>query len=248
MVKIRVITLVLIAQVSSSGLLSQNPENKPILFNDLREEFCAEIVKRDLDLLLIETHRRPGYKGLVIFHGSRILEGRNLSYLRSIKNYLRFRGVGSEHLTLVRGRNEDKIRAELWQIPINGVSHAREASVPKKKILKTVLFDRSWADWYKSVGDEWTIYSGGWVLEGCGFDPNFDEFSSRLLADDRLTGYIVILNSENQAKKVKKFSINELVKKFEVPRKRLKVVVVNKAEKQQIELWLVPNGEPPPLP
>lgn len=247
--KISVFTVAAIALVLIAVLRTYSQSTlAPILYEELGNDLCTEYIAHDIDTFAIKLQNDPGSKGLIIFHGFAGEEGRNLTYLKAISGRIKTRGYDSDRLAIRRGSDRLKRGVEFWFIPENGVPPEFDPYVEKKSVLKATLFDRGWADWHNVDAVGWTIYSYDWLNWGCDLDFNMSDYAKLILADENLTGYLLIYNSKKQAKLVSNFALNELTEKYEVPAERLKVLIKPKQKEPQLELWLVPNGDLPPKP
>ena len=250
--KLIILSLILAVLFTSFQVCLGQKESKPILYKELVEEYCNEIWKRDVDLFLNEASKYPDSKVYILFNGKNSLEGKNLLYLEQSRNYIKFRGFDVNRVVTVRGENKDKMTLQLWIVPTDAVPPTVSKNFVKEKIDSTILFDKSWADWYQGVVLEWTIYSYSYVNEGCGVDLNMKAFAETLNSQSNLTGYLVVYTKfgkgKRQAKKVTDFALKELTRQYKVPKSRLKTIYGGNGNEPELELWFVPDGNNLSLP
>lgn len=227
-------------------------EPKSILFGELFDQICSEILAYKLDYFLVELHKNPDAKGYVVFNGKTAQEGKNLLYLEEPLKYIRFRGFDINRIVTVRGENKDKMTMQFWIVPNGAKTPTVEKNLIKEKIDSTTRFDVAWADWHKWNNSEWTIYSHSFVEWGCEMDLNMKAFAETLRSQSNLTGYLIVYpkfgKGKNQAKKVTDFAVKELTQQHKISKERLKIIYGGNRNEPQLELWLVPNGNKPPMP
>jgi len=243
---------VVLVVFSSFFLISFGQEKpKPILFEELTDEYCSEMLSVHFDHFIIKLNELPNSKGYIVFHGKNSLEGKNLLYFEIIQKYLvGFRGFEASRIATIRGENKDKMIMHLWIVPSGAESPTVAKNFVEEKIDSTTLFDKGWADWYKWNDSEWTIYSYSFVEWGCEMDVNIEAFAENLRTQSNLTGYLVVYTKfgkgKNQAKKVTDFAIKELTRQHKIPKERIKTIYGGNRNKPELELWLVSNGSNPP--
>ncbi len=245
------IPLFLTILFASFQILLGQKEAKPILFEELTDEYCSEILALKLDHFIIELNKHPNSKAFVIFNGKNLQEGKNLRYLELPQKYLEGnRGFEAERITTIRGENKDKMIMQFWVVPEQAKAPKLEKEFVKELISSTTRFDVAWADWHKWNDLEWTIYSYSFVEWGCEIDLNMKAFAETLRSQSNLTGYLVVYTAfgkgKTQAKKVTNFAIKELSREHKIPKERLKTIYGGNRKEPQLELWLVPNGNNPP--
>ncbi len=217
-------------------------------------KICSEYLMAHYDLFLADLQNHPGDLGYIVFYGDRSLEGINLNYIRFVGvNYPRFRGFPIERLIIARGADRDEMKIQLWRVPPGAELPEPERKFVAEKIAATTLFDRNWADFHKSITNEFGIYSNNFYeANGCDFSPNAVDFADILLKNPELTGYLIVYgkigNGKRRADRVAAFAVDDLVRNYKVPRTRLKAVYGGNRREPEIELWFVPRGEKPPAP
>jgi hypothetical protein len=244
--------LLLIILFSSLQIYFGQNEIKPILFDELADEYCSEILALKLDMFSIELNKHSDSRAYIIFQGKNSQEGKNLLYLLQPQKYLGYRGIKEDKIVTIRGENKDKMTMQLWVVPNGATPPIIEKSFLKKEIDSTTLFDKSWADWYKWNSSEWTIYGYSFVEWGCEMDLNMKGFAETIHSQPNLTGYLVVYTKfgkgKNHAKKVTDFAIRELSRQHKVSKEKLKTIYGGNRNTPELELWVVPNGDNPPIP
>ena len=243
---LKILFLVLIACAVSQAAFSQK-ETQAILFDEFGE-VCYEDFSARYDSFANALQNDPASNAFIVFNGNKSREGANLNFVKALLNYAVIqRGLDKSRIVIFRGENLDKAKTQFWLVPAGANTPETGTAFKNEKISATSRFDSSWADFYKSEG-KLDIYQDGFHNLGCDFLPNTAEFSKVLLADENLTGYLVIYgNKKSRAERVVKFAADDLVKNYKVPRKRLKTVYGGKREEPQIEFWFVPKNDKPPV-
>lgn len=232
--------------------VGQKPQ-KSILFEELIDQYCSEILALELDLFITELNKLPDSKAYVLFYGKNSQEGKNLLYSKVPQKYLvNSRGFSDDRIITLRGENKDKMVIQFWIVPSGSEPPTIGKNFVKEKINSTTLFDKSWTDWHKWNGTEWTIYSFSFAEWGCEMDVNMKAFAESLHSQPDLTGYLVVYTKfgkgKNQAKKVIDFAVKDLTRQHKVPLEKLKTIYGGNRTEPELELWLVPNGNKPPTP
>jgi hypothetical protein len=143
------------------------------------------------------------------------------------------------------------MQIQFWIVPAGADVPKPEKEFAEQKITSTTLFDKNWADFNRDYG-KLDIYSNGFLDLGCEFSPNVREFAKMLISNPELTGYLVIYTKFGKGIKhgnqVASFAVNDLVRNYSAPRNRLKTIYGGNRDEPEIELWLVPKGDKPPIP
>jgi hypothetical protein len=228
-------------------------EKTEALLIDEFDKLCSEEVMARYDSFLGELGNNPSAMGYFVFYGDAQREGGNLNFIAFLKDiYPDSRRFDKTRLAVVRGANRPQMHVQFWVVPPGAEAPTPEKEFLREKINSTKIFDKNWADFYKDYGGTTEIYSSSFLELGCEFAPNVREFAKILLADAELTGYLVVYTKFGKGAKrgnqVAAFAVNDLVKNYKAPRSRLRTIYGGSREKPELELWLVPKGDKPPVP
>lgn len=242
------LTVVAVVSVSAQHLASSR------LYRDFGK-VCNEEVQAVMDGFLGELRAFENSKGYIVFHGDRNAEGRNVYYIGyMLKYYPASRKIDESKLILLRGEDREKMSVQFWIVPAGGQAPNVEKEFTAPIINETSLYDRNWADFYNGIEGKGPrmIYQPGFFELGCEFPPNAGGFAQVLLENPDLTGYVITYTKFGRGAKrgnaVSQFAVNELVRDYKVPRKRLKMIYGGNRTEPEIEFWLLPKGGKPPIP
>ena len=77
--KLKIIfTSVLIFLLTVQISFAQPNQKEAFLLREVREGYCSETLRLELDTFLIELQNTPLSKGVIIFHGKNNQEGKNI--------------------------------------------------------------------------------------------------------------------------------------------------------------------------
>lgn len=240
-----------IALLASKFVFSQEGP-KAVLLDEFGK-ICSEDFMARADGFYIQLRNDPNAKGYIVFTGDRNVEGRNIYWVSALTVWypgqMRF---DRSRIVLVRGENQDDMKVQFWLVPAGAQPPVPDKEFKPSKITETTLFDRNWADFYWDESGYAQIYVNGFFDLGCEFPPNAGQFAKTLLSDRSLTGYVLVYTAPNGGAKrgnmVGRFAVNALVRNDKVPRSRLKMIYGGRRGKPEVELWLVPKGQKPPVP
>jgi hypothetical protein len=227
---------------------------KAILIDEFGK-ICSEDFMARYDNFLIQLQNAPTAKGYFIFYGDRNVEGRNVNYINAFRAwYPAIHRFDASKLIVLRGDDRDEMHVQLWVVPAGAEPPKPDKDYVRATIVETVLYDRNWADFYNGIEGKGPleIYSNGFFDLGCEFAPNVGGFAKTLFENTELIGYLITYTKFGRGvmrgTQVGQFAINALVKNYKVPRKRLKLIYGGNRKEPEIELWLVPKDQKPPVP
>lgn len=197
---------------------------------------CDEAIMSSVAGFAAEIQNEPKAKGFIIFYGSEIDEGNNLSLIEWFKFYSK--GAGFE-VSVIRGANRKEPKVEFWVVP--------EGAEPPKPITNFVspVFNSKtrfdFADAFIEPGVSDNLQPSHSEL-GCQLQPNLAEFATILLENESLNGLIIVDNrSRKSANSVAKIIVNELNKTHKLQRNRFRLNFRYQAEFGKAELWFIPK-------
>ena len=242
-------TFLLILAAFQFGFSQEKP--KAILFDEFGK-FCSEEFSALLDAYISELRRNSIVTGHIIFYGEKLFpEAQNQNYLNAVRPFIRFRNFDMSRFIILRGENREKMVTQFWIVPAGAVPPIPEKPFVESKITSTTLYDKGFADFNRESG-KLDIYVNGFLDLGCDFSPNRNAFAKVLLDNPNLNGYLIIYTKfgkgKRRANQVLNFALKELVNNFKVPRTRLKTIYGGNREEPEIEFWLVPKDDKPPMP
>ncbi len=231
------------------GFSQEKP--KADLFSEFGK-FCSEEFSAHLDAYINELSNNPTSTGYIVFYGEKsIPEAKNQHYSNAAKYLSRFRKFDLSRFVFLRGENREAMLTQFWVVPVGANPPILEKPFVESKITSTTLFDNGYADFNKYFGKR-DIYINGFLDLGCDFSPNRNAFAKVLLSNQDLSGYLIVYTKfgkgKSRANKIGKFALKELVKDYKIPRERLTMIYGGNREEPEIEFWLVPKNDKPPVP
>ncbi len=245
------IFLVLIILFVSFQIRFGQEQPNPILIDEFGK-LCSEDVMARYDNFLVQLHNDPSAQGYFVLYGDDSTEGKNLNFARYLTEfYPTVRNFDGSRFSLVRGENQNEMKIQFWIVPAGATPPKPDNFFSEDKITTTEQFDKSWAD-FNNWSGRLDIYSDGFLDLGCEFSPNRAAFAKTLLANPKLTGYLVVYTKFGKGVKrgnqIANFALRDLTKNYKVPRSRLKTIYGGNRQEPEIELWFVPKGDKPPMP
>lgn len=236
-------TVLLLLAISLTAFSQEKPEAQLI---DEFGRICSEDLMARYDGFLIRLQNDPSAAGYIVLHGENSQEGSNILYADFLtKIYPERRGYASERIVFVRGENLDALKTLFWIVPAGAEPPDVENLFEPKKTVSSERFQKTAAEIFKYDSGE--DFINGFYELGCDFAPNFKDFTKKLLENEKLKGYLIIHAKKNKAEKIEKIARKNLTGIYKVPKNRLKIIYGEKLEDPEIELWLVPEGEKPPV-
>jgi len=237
---------------------------KAVLFSEFGK-VCSGEFTAHLNAYIKEIANNPTMTGYLIFYGEKSLpEGKNQNYYRATQYLLRFRRFDISRIVFSRGENRETMLTQFWIVPAGASPPIPDKSFVEHKVVSTTLFDNGFADFnrfYEHLDiyinafvdyDNLDIYGNAFLVSGCDFSPNRNAFAKVLLANKNLDGHLIIYTKfgkgKNRAKRIANFALKELVENFKIPPTRLKTIYGGNRGEPEIEFWLVPKDEKPPVP
>jgi hypothetical protein len=240
-----------IALLASKVVFSQET-NKAVLIDEFGK-LCSEDFMARADQFYIHLQNDPNAIGYIVFTGDRKFEGRNVYWVNAMTVwYPRIMKRDLSRIVLVRGENQDDMKVQFWLVPAGATPPKPDKEFKPSVITETILFDRGWADLHLDESKHLEIYSNGFFDNGCEFPPNVGALARTLLENPDLTGYLITYTKFGRGARrgiqVGRFAVNNLGKEHKIPRKRLKMIYGGSRKQAEVELWLVPKGQKPPIP
>ena len=251
--ELKKIFLVLIVLAASFQICFGQEQRQAFLVDEFGK-LCSEEVMARYDGFMVQLGNDPSAAGYFVFYGDEKFEGRNLNFISYLKDiYPNFRKFDKSRLAVLRGENRSQMHIQFWVVPAGANPPTPEKEFIQPKPDKTTLFDKNRADFHKADDGKLEIYSNSFLdYLGCEFSPNVSEFAKTLIDSPELTGYLVIYTKFGKGLKrgnqVSAFAVNDLTRRYKVPRNRLKTIYGGNRENPEIELWFVPKNDKPPTP
>lgn len=242
------------AQIAASTgqLISPDEPRKFDEFGDILPTYK----KARLDKYVVELQRATDSKGVVIvYRSSRDLPGLNVRLLRFFQHYLMdVRGFSSDRITFIDGEDkgwENRVSQELWVIP-NGTD-PRAVLSKKEPWVPDRGYTRKYDEYYFSVPGDYEYEEG----EG----ESLPEFAEAVRKEANAVAYVTVygqyyvdhnpyvvhLDRTARVTKIVSTIQRDLVRKHGLPRSRVRVVNGGYRRSREVELWIVPPGEHPPI-
>ncbi|HEX8196759.1 MAG TPA: hypothetical protein VF571_11275 [Pyrinomonadaceae bacterium] len=258
---------------SINFVAAQENENKksPQLIDEYgRIIVSAEIAR--LDNYAVAMQNDPTAKAFIIQYRSHYqLRGAGFRHLKGIENYLvNSRGFDSKRIVLIDGGAVNCPKTELWLAP------AGTAPKPTENPYQTVFEDfesaRKFDEFYYPSANEDTTYIDIWNGYGFGFANSIEPYAAALFKEPKSVAYIIFYPrydvqrfeyTEENGRTYKKGEIisdsprttaqimraikNEMVRKYNFPAARIKLVKGGYRKFRAVETWILPRGEHPPV-
>lgn len=205
-------------------------------------------LKARLDNFAIRLQQEPTTKGFMIVYVSRRdLPGLSMRLAGRAKDYLvNSRGIQADRLVMVDGGVTDCLTQEFWIVP--------PGATPKPRNSGRGLFrdtDSAWKfdEYYYPLPetyDEGDEYAGN----------SLEAYADALQKNPRSRAYILTYqqygagqkpDTPNTAMRMFKAVQKDLVNKYKIAASRIRFMNGGHRKQRQIELWLVPRGQHPPI-
>ncbi|HLM61960.1 MAG TPA: hypothetical protein VK308_14235 [Pyrinomonadaceae bacterium] len=209
--------------------ISFSQENsEAILADELQALYCDDYWAR-IDAFMAELHKNQLY-GQIIIYGKENELIQNLTYEQWTNGIIKFRGFDKNRIEVVRGALGKNIKIQFWKVP-----KGQEPPSVKKD---------NWSYKLPDLAKPFVFFNYEDII--CLSSPSpIKDYADILLANPKARGHLVIRDKTN--KKFRKTEIevlDELVNKYKIPRRRLKVFnVINKKpllSSPDVEFWIVP--------
>jgi hypothetical protein len=219
---------------------SQQIEPKPVLIDEVEGRLCGDPWKARLDNFAVALSNEPNSRGYIILYGTAD-ESENQQFLIFFKTYLSLvRDISKDRLIVLRGNSGEKMRVQLWFVPIGAEVKPSEQYKPvtfsQPTILRTV--------WYDDKGSYFN--DGGGLMNDACAAFSVSGFANILKENSNLLGYLVIFTDfrrgANKADKAARYALRDL-RKFKAPMNRIKTFYGGNRREAEIEFWLVPEGQ-----
>ncbi len=240
-------------------ILAQNNVSlaNAILIDEFGHLQVSELAAR-LDNLVSQSQNQPGSKIYLLHFRSRLeLPGASSRFLNGMKNYLmKGRGVSGEQIVLVEGGAINCRTTQLWVAPIG--------TVPKSEISAyQITFEddgsaRKFDEYYFDLDFSGSDYID--IENGYGFgDVNsLDAFAAAVKKEKGATAYVIIYqqfegrydgqtDAPNTAAKMARKIRSDLINKHKLAASKIRIVNGGNRKLRQVELWILPGGEHPPV-
>lgn len=237
-----------------------------VKFDEFGDVYWSDLIAR-LDNFAVELQNSPTTRGHMIFYRSRRdLPGLSSRYAGAAQSYmLDLRSVDPAQLTVVDGGARDCVGGELWIVPAG-------AAMPKPDATRNYSFvdtDTAYkfdATYYPLASD---LADSGSLEVGA----NLQGFAVRLKEQPGARGYIIVY-AQHHVERLEEEAANgkvkiltrvttdppgtvrrilasekaELVKRYGITPTRVVTIDGGYRKGRNIELWIVPRGERPPVP
>lgn len=259
---------------SINFVAAQENENKksPLLLDEYGADLnvSAEIAR--LDSYAIALLDDPQAKGFIFHYRSRHqLPGAGFRRLKGIENYLiKTRGFEKNRFVLVDGGAVNCPKTELWFAPAGTAAKSKEDSYQTHYVDTESV--RKFDEYYYSLNPDNPDYMGIEYGYGFGSVNSLEAYAAALFKEPKSLAYIIVYPqyyvqkfeyTEESGRNYKKGEIisdsprtttriiravkNEMIKKYNFPAARLKIVNGGFRKFRKIETWILPRGEHQPV-
>jgi hypothetical protein len=209
--------------------ISFSQENSDvILVDEVQAAYCDDYWAR-IDAFLDELHKTQLH-GQIIIYGKENELLQNLTYEQWTNGIINFRGFDKNRIEVVRGALGENIKIQFWK-------------VPKGQRIPSIKKD----NWSYKLPDSikpfiFVTYEG----TECPSSPSpIKHYADVLVANPKARGHLVIRGKTNKNFRETEVDVlNELVDKYKVPRRRLKIFYQLHKKPQlldtDVEFWIVP--------
>lgn len=251
--------------LSSSGQTQNQTARK---FDEFGDILYSDLIAR-LDNLAVMLQAEPNSRGFLIVYGTRRdLPGLSSSLALRMKDYLvNTRGISKEHVFTLDGGILDCLTQELWIVPIGSAPTLRSEAR-----LRYSHFDSAWKfyeygflppEFYKRFGVSRTEDSDADQLEAYANEVKKNRrFKACIIAyaqynpQPGLADYSgnyepsreVRLDPLGTALKRLELEKRFLIRVYGIPASRIRTIDGGYQKHRSVELWIVPGGEPLPIP
>jgi hypothetical protein len=238
-------------------------------YDEFGEILYTELIAR-LDGFAIELHNQPNARGFIITYRSpRDLPGISSRLSVAPKNYLiNERGIPAERIVTVDGGIASCLIQELWVVP-TGTTPTRRSDAYARDFIDTDSA-RKFDVFYFPLPQDISAYPS------FGDSPEYVEsFAAALRREPRALAYVIAypqyyienrdeyfpdgrirrrnrrvahLDPPGTAQRMLRIERNHLIRTFGISPLRIRTVNGGYRRSRQIELWIVPRGEHPPIP
>jgi hypothetical protein len=233
--------------VFSSAQASPNTQ-AAIKFDEFGDIQYSDLIAR-LDNFAIQLQQQPGTRGfIIIYRTRRDLPGMSSRLGSRMKNYLiNSRRVPSQLVVTVDGGIASNLAQELWIVPVGSTPK------PRNDVYIGQLMDiaSAWKfdEYYYPLPQDPNEYDN---------DPNsLESFAEALRTYSKSQAYILAYpqyyrrsvhpDPPNTALKMLRAVKDELISEYKIAPSRIKLVNGGYRKVRQVELWIVPQGEHPPI-
>ena len=217
-----------------------------VLVDRTENSFCTEDVRARLDTFLIELQQRPGAIGYVIGTADSSIPGRFSKYFKTIQSQIRFRRFDPSRINLYRAPDGKSMRFDYW-ISQDGVSKPElPVGYRLSAITEPTLYDSSLITSVSSDG----VQFGFERDEPCDWGLHLTDFAMILNSDRNLQAYLIASAESrskiNFARWALSLTVKALTQKHGISTRRIKTKFVGVHERNEMQLWLVPQGSTGP--
>lgn len=228
--------------------LAQSNTQEARKFDEFGDLLVTDIKAR-LDNFAIQLQSEPNTRGFIVIYRTRHdLPGLNARLAKRMKDYLvNSRAISVERVVTVDGGVASSLVQEFWIVPIGKTPKPRD-DVYTGQIIDTTSawkFDEYYYfmpnDNYDGEVDSGALEAFADVLQKY---PDSQAYILVYPQSDRRGGH---LDPPNTVSKMQKAVKAELVNVYKIAPPRIKLVNGGYRKLRQIELWVVPQGEHPPI-
>jgi hypothetical protein len=207
-------------------------------------------IKARLDNFTIQLQQEPDTRGFIIIYRTRHdLPGLNSRLAHRMKSYLvNLRGMSAERIVTVDGGIASSLVQELWIVPIGATPKPRDDVYTGQLIDTTSAW--KFDEYYYPLppgNDEENDYTGNSLdafAQALQKYPNSQAYILAYPQYYRRGGYI---DRSSTALKMLGAVRADLVGRYHIASSRIKTMNGGYRKLRQVELWIVPRGEHPPI-
>jgi hypothetical protein len=253
LIKLIIVLSIISLSSPSSYAQTQSTTQGAQKFDEFGDIQYSDLIAR-LDNFAIQLQSEPDAKGfLIVYRTKRDWPGLSSRYAQRMKNYLvRSRGLGQDRVATVDGGVDDCLVQELWIVPKGS------APTPRKNAYQRVFEDQNSTRKF----DEYYFLSPQDKSEAGSFTDieniadNLESFAAALRYEPQSRSYIIAYSQAyyvrrpdppSVASKILRDIRAALIKEYQIAPSRIKVVNGGYRKIGQVELWIVPRGEHPPI-
>lgn len=266
------LTSVVLFSINFVAAQENEDKKSPLLLDEYNADLAVSAEIARLDNYAIALLNDPQAKGFIFHYRSRHqLPGAGFRRLKGIENYLiKTRGFEKNRFVLVDGGAVNCPKTELWFAPPGTAPKSKEDSYQTHYVDTESV--RKFDEYYYSLNPDNPDYMG--IEHGYGFGSvnSLEAYAAALFKEPKSLAYIIVYPQyyvdrnefENENGKIVKTQKtyfdsakttgrlmtaikNELMRKYNFPAVRIKVVNGGYRKFRAVETWILPRGEHPPI-
>lgn len=263
-------SIVLFSINFAKGQENENKKSPQLIDEYGRIVVSAEIAR--LDNYAVALQSDPTAKAFIIHYRSRYqLRGAGFRHLKGIENYLlRTHKLDPKRIVLVDGGDIDCPKTELWLAPAGTAPKSKEN--PYQTVFEDTESVRKFDEFYYPSAKEDPTYIDIDNGYGFGFANSLEPYAAALFKEAKSIAYIIVYpqyyvqkfeetnernrtfikreilsDSPQTAAQIMRSVKNEMTKKYNFPASRIKIVNGGYRKSREVETWILPLGEHPPV-